>query len=366
MFITLEKKEFANAVHSAARFAERGSATLPALSAIVIVAGNDGIKLRATNLETGIDLAVKGDKKSDGVVAIPARTLEQISSALSGEGVVTLEHSGDTVLLTAGGAKSTIKTVPYEDFPTIPMPEAGAKNFVLSGAVAKHILTSMASCASSSSIRPELASVYLAIEGGTLTAVATDSFRLAEKKIPLSGKATPMHILIPAKNANDIAQALPDTEITIIFDDHQCCFVWDGGRAVTRLTSASFPDYRQIIPKEFVAEATVLRQDFERGLKRASVFSDTFQKVRMNFDPKKKTVTLSARNNEVGETIEPLSAKVDGEAVELSFNHRYLCNALPFTSAESITLSSSGIGRPLIIRGVGDNSLLYLVSPMNQ
>ena len=72
MNISIEKKEFSEAVHTASRFAERKSGTLPVLSSILIIAGDEGIKMRATNLETGIDLKLEGEVKSNGVVAIPA------------------------------------------------------------------------------------------------------------------------------------------------------------------------------------------------------------------------------------------------------------------------------------------------------
>ncbi|HVM58951.1 MAG TPA: DNA polymerase III subunit beta, partial [Candidatus Paceibacterota bacterium] len=214
--------------------------------------------------------------------------------------------------------------------------------------------------------RPELASIYLSIEGGMLTAVATDSFRLAEKKVALSGKGTQGKFLIPAKNALEIAQALPDDDIIVSFDDHQCAFVSTKGMLVSRLTNAVYPDYRQIIPKESVVEATVLRKDLENALKRTTIFSDSFQKVRVSLDVKKKELALFAKNSDIGESSESIPAQLSGTALDLSFNHRYLSAAFSLTSAESISLSAAGIGRPLIIKGVGDATLLYLVSPMNQ
>ena len=322
--------------------------------------------MRATNLETGIDLKIEGECKSDGVVAIPATILQQVASSLTYEGNVTLEHTGDIVSLTSGTGKSLIKTVPYDDFPSIPFPENPKNRIVLSGILLKNLFGSIASCASSSTVRPELASMYLSIEGGILTAVATDSFRLAEKKIPLASKGTQGKFLIPAKNALEIAQALPDDDVIISFDDHQCAFVSTSGMLVSRLTNAVYPDYRQIIPKESVVEAIVLRRDFETALKRTTIFSDSFQKVRMSLNQKKNTLSFFARNADVGESSETLPAHVSGSSLDLSFNHRYLSAALTLTGAESISLLAAGIGRPLIIKGVGDTSLLYLVSPMNQ
>lgn len=366
MIISIEKKTFSEAVYIVSRFAERKSTTLPVLSTILIIAGDEGIKMRATNLETGIDMKLEGECITKGVVAIPAAILQQIASSLTYEGKITLEHTGDTISLTSGTGKSSIKTVPYEDFPSIPFPENPKNRIILPGILLKNLFTSIASCASSSTVRPELASIYLSIEGGVLTAVATDSFRLAEKKVPLSNKGTQGKFLIPAKNALDIAQALPDDDIIMSFDEHQCAFVSTFGMLVSRLTNAVYPDYRQIVPKESIVEAIVLRKDFETALKRTTIFSDSFQKIRISFDPKKNRFSFFARNTEVGESSETLEAHISGSALDLSFNHRYLSAVLALTSAESILLLAAGIGRPLIIKGVGDTSLMYLVSPMNQ
>jgi DNA polymerase III subunit beta len=366
MIISIEKRIFSEAVHIVSRFAERKSSTLPVLSAVLIIAGDDGIKMRATNLETGIDLKIDGVCTTKGVVAIPAAILQQIASSLTYEEKITLEHTGDIITLTSGTGKSSIKTVPYDDFPSIPFPEEQKNKIVLPGILLKNLFTSIASCASSSTVRPELASLYIFIEGGVLTAVATDSFRLAEKKVSLANKGIQGKFLIPAKNALDIAQALPDDDITMSFDEHQCAFISAAGTLVSRLTNAAYPDYRQIIPKESIAEAVILRKDFEAALKRTTIFSDSFQKIRISFDPKKNTFSFFARNADIGESSEILPAHVSGSALDLSFNHRYLSAVLALTGTESISLLAAGIGRPLIIKGVGDPSLLYLVSPMNQ
>lgn len=366
MIITLEKKEFAEAVLRVARFAERRSATLPVLAGIAIIAGDDGIKLRATNLETGIDLKVTGTIEQDGVVALPATTLREITSSFSGTGAIKLEHTGDTVLISSPTGRSQLKTLAYEDFPTLPIPDASKAKFSLPGTSIRALVGSVAVCASPSTVRPELGSVLLSAEGGIVKAVATDSFRLAEKKLSVSGSVQPFSILIPAKNAMDIIQTIPDDAVEMLVDEHQCAFSWPGGIVTTRLVTVPYPDYAQIIPKTFISEATLLRKDFETALKRASVFSDTFQKIRLGFDSGKKHIQFSARNNDIGESTESIPASISGEAVELSFNHRYLQAPLSMIMTESITLSAAGIGRPLVIKGVGDATYLYLVMPMNQ
>lgn len=367
MIFSIEKKKFLEAVQIVSRFADHKSTTLPVLSSILIIVGDDGIKMRATNLEVGVDLKLDGGEiKNKGAVAVPASILQQITNTFSNTGTINFEYIGDSLSITNETGKSLVKTVSYDDFPSIPFPESQKNRIVLSGAVLKNLLISTASCASPSTIRPELASIYLFIEGGTLTTVATDSFRLIEKKTPLTNKGSQGKFLIPAKNAFTIAQALPNDDIILSFSEHQCAFVSTIGMFVSRLTNATYPDYRQIIPKESIIEATVLRADFENAIKRTSIFSDPFHKIKISFDPKKKLLTLFARNQDVGESLETLPAHLLGSPLDLSFNHRYLSAVLGLTNTESFSLLAAGIGRPLIIKGVSDPSFLYLVSPMNQ
>lgn len=366
MVITLEKKEFAEAVVRVARFAERRSATLPVLAGIAIIAGDDGIKLRATNLETGIDLKVEGKIEEAGVAVLPATTLREITTSFTDTGVIKLEHSGDTVVLSSPQGRSQLKTLAYEDFPTLPIPDASTAKFTLPGTSLRALVATVAPCASPSTVRPELASVLLSAEGGTVKAVATDSFRLAEKRMGVSSSISAFSILIPAKNALDIVQTIPDEAIDVLIDEHQCAFSWPGGIITTRLVTVPYPDYTQIIPKSFACEATLLRKDFESALRRTAVFSDSFQKIKIGFATTEKKIAFSARNSDIGETSESISAAFTGEGVELSFNHRYLSAPLPLITAENITLSAAGIGRPLVMRGVGDATFLYLVMPMNQ
>jgi hypothetical protein len=126
------------------------------------------IKMRATNLETGIDLKIEGRCVADGVVSIPATILQQIAGSLTGSGALTIEHVGDTILLTSGTSKSSIKTVPYDDFPSIPFLKTQ-----------NNITTRVLSLFSSIVVVPhqlyvELCGIYLGVEGGVLTVVATD------------------------------------------------------------------------------------------------------------------------------------------------------------------------------------------------
>lgn len=365
MFITLEKNAFKEAVGIVSRFAENKNTTLPSLMGIAILAGDAGIKLRATNLETAIDFHIPGTIKEMGAIVLPAHSLRDISATFNTVGSLSIEQTGDTVTIHSEGGKSNLKTLPFEDFPSIPLPENPTISFSLKTSEIQNLISTVVSSASPSVVRPELASVLISSEGGVLTCVATDSFRLSEKKITLSKGISPFSLLIPAKNITTILQALPEATIELQANEHQCAFIWNQGVITTRLTSGTYPDYTQIIPKTTSSEVTVLKKDLEAGLRRVSVFSDTFQKITLQLDPQSKKVILSAKNNDIGESEEHIPGSVTGEGITLSFNHKYITAPLSYIETDTITLSASGIGRAVIIRGSGDTSYLYLVMPMN-
>lgn len=365
MNISVDKKSFVDAVSKSFRIAGKQQTSLPVLSCIVIVAGDDGIKVRATNLEIGVECAIPGTVAAEGVVAIPSSILAGFTNTLRGTGSITIEKKGDTVSIKDGKARTTIKTVSPDDFPTLPKVEGTP--YTISYEKLLLGFRSVTFSASPSLVRPELAGIYLYVEGENLVFVATDSFRLSEKKVPVPGMQSFPPSIINAKIVQDLLKALEGSEtVNIVINEHQCAGIGNGVYVTARLTEGTFPQYREIIPKEYFAHATALSADVLHALRSIAVFSDTFNKVRFSILPKKKECFFEAQNSEAGETIEPIESVVEGDDVILHFNHRYLSDVLPIITTDSITFSSAGEGRPLVIKGTGDSSFLYLVMPMNR
>jgi len=199
--------------------------------------------------------------------------------------------------------------------------------------------------------------------------VATDSFRLIEKSVPQQSIALETPILIPQKNALEIARILEivgeDPEFMV--NDNQAAFRFKKGVYVTtRLTEGTFPDYKQIIPKEFTTHATLLVSDLIHALKKTNIFANKFLQIKFILDVKKNTLTLSSDDNDLGQTAEKISSTIEGEDLTLSFNQRYVSEPLPSITEESITLHFAGIGRPMVLEGASEKSFRYLVMPMNK
>jgi DNA polymerase-3 subunit beta len=353
------------AVSLSSRFVER-RANLPVLASILLTADSGGLVLRATNLECGVEVRVSAKVSSDGVAAIPAGVLAGFLSNARGKN--TSAHlEGELFKIETDRAQASIKTIPHDDFPLLPRVSA-ERSFTAKASDVVKIIRSVAYCASTSAIKPELQSVCLSADAGKLVAAATDSFRLAEKTVPLRSGGSVPQLLVPARNAAEFMRILEGAsgEVQVYFNDNQLSAQIDGIYYTSRLIDGAFPNYQQIVPKTFTTEAIVLREDMASSLKSLSVFADKFAHVSVAIEPSKKAILLSSRNPDVGEQTSTLRATISGDAAALSFNGRYLADSLQAISGESVRIHSNGAGKPLLIRDAADDSFFYLAMPMNR
>jgi DNA polymerase-3 subunit beta len=354
-----------NAVSLANRFVER-RANLPVLGSIFIAAEGGRLTLRATNLECGIEVSVTAKVSEDGVAAVPGATLAGFLGNARGKSI-TGELDGGVLKLQTERVSASIKTTPHEDFPILPHVSA-TSSFAVKTADLARAIRSVAYCASTSAIKPELQSILLYAEAGKLVAAATDSFRLAEKIVSLRSNGSVPQLLIPARNATELYRILETAngETEIYYNEHQVSTHIGSVYYTSRLLDGAFPNYRQIIPKSFSTEAVVLREDMAQALKSLSIFTDKSSQVSFVVDPKNKAVVLTSRNPDVGEQVSTLRATVSGEGVAVNFNARYLADSLQAITGESVRLHSNGPGKPLLVKDTSDDSFFYLAMPMNR
>lgn len=352
----------------AVQFAERlvgKKESLPVLSCILIEAGATCV-VRATNLEAGIVVQLPCDIQEKGTVAIPAGIFSQTLRSISGD-VVTLTVDEGNVRVESRGTKTLIKAVPPDEFP--PLGGSDASGVLVSREGLVKGVQAVVYAASPSMIRPELGSILIRIQEGGITCVATDSFRLAEKTMRGSTATETTDILIPLKHATELVHVLEklDTEsVSLVGDDSQLTVAGDGVRFVSRIVDGNFPNYKDIVPKDAVTTATVLKSDLSEMLKKARVFSGAESQVGLHLYPSKKLFSATAQNAAVGEMSDELEAALSGDDLDINFHIGYLGDCLGSIQSDSVTLSFAGIGRPLVIRGVSDASFFYLVMPLNR
>jgi DNA polymerase III subunit beta len=359
------KEDLSRILDIAGRISARNHA-LPILQTVRIEVSQNTADIRATNLELGLIGTMSVKDSEDGVCAVPAHTLLQVISHISTP-TLTIETEGDICVVSAQKSRFEIKTLAHDDFPTITHTNdsVGIDGTQFSIGI-KHVVFA----ASQSSIKPELGAVYVhQKKSHSLSFVATDSFRLAEYTVQTPQLTLAHSLLIPQRNALEIARTIeilgesPKIHIT---ESALSCTFSKGIYITSRLITGSFPDYEQIIPKEYQTYATLLSKDLERALRAVSIFSNKFMQVVCEISPEEGNLTLRSEHAEYGRAKEVVKIDGHGTSLTLSFNQQYLLESLSHFPSDSIELSFAGIGRPLVIKPHASDTFRYLVMPMNK
>ncbi len=343
--------------------------TLPVLSCLLIDASSkNNLIIKATNLDLGIEISIPAKIDEIGVVAVPAQIINSfVGGVIRDEKGVSLIMEQSNLKVTTSHSSGVIKTMPADDFPSIPR-ISDENNFYINGSDFVKGLKSVAYSSSISSIKPELSSVYIYCEDEFVVFVATDSFRLAEKRIKIKKSKDFGQILIPFKNIPEIIRILEliNDEVEVNLNKNQISFNYKGIYLVSRVIDGVFPDYKQIIPKTNTTEITLLKQDLISALKLSNIFSDKFNQINFKIDSINKKCEIKTKNSDIGENTTVLEASISGDGIEINFNYKYIIDCFQSIDSDSVTLYFGGLNRPMVISPVSDNSFRYLVMPMNR
>jgi len=340
--------------------------TLPVLSSILLIASKNLLKLRSTNLSLGIEIEIPAKIEKEGILAISGSVLNAVFLNISQNENIQIEEQNGNLLIKTKKSQIKLKSQPHEDFPTIPMVDGNSfeieSNKLIDGIKSVYYSSSV------SDIKPEISSVFIYTNEDNLVFVSTDSFRLAEKKIKTKGLEEISGILIPYKNTGEILKVFGEFKgiIRVCFNKNQISFSADNIYLTSRIIDGIFPDYRQIIPKDFSTEVVLLKQDLLNALKLSNIFSDKFNQVNLKILPKEKVFELSSANNDIGENKTYLEAVIKGGVIELGFNYKYFLDCFQSINTDSVSIKLSGASRPIVVSAVSDPSFAYLIMPMNR
>jgi len=338
---------------------------LPILSHILIDGEGSELKIIATNLEQGIEMIIPGKVEKKGKITVPGNILNSLLSNISHDNI-TLELQNNNLIISTPNHSTLIRSQSADDFPKLPKIESNKDIFISCGDFINGLKSVLYAC-SNSMIKPEISSVYLHSDKSLMmTFAATDSFRLAEKKINYFFEGFGP-LLIPIKTTMEMVRIFDGKEgkINITYDKNQINIESEGVKFISRLTDGMFPDYNQIIPKKFITDVVTLKEDFINSLKIAGVFSGKLNELAVAVSASEEFFTIKTANNEVGENISKIPAQITGEDIKINFNHRYIFDCLSSINSEKILLRFAGEGKPLLITGTQDNNFQYLVMPMS-
>ncbi len=340
--------------------------TLPILNSVLLIASGGLLKFRSTNLSLGIEIEIPAKISKEGTLAISGSILNAVFSNVSQNENVFIENEGGNLSIKTKKSQIKLKSQPHEDFPTIPIVDGSS--FEIESSKLIDGIKSVYYSSSVSDIKPEISSVFIYTQEDNLIFVSTDSFRLAEKKIRVKEVEEILGILIPFKNIGEILKVFGEIKgmVKVCFNKNQISFSSDNVYLTSRIINGVFPDYKQIIPKNFLTEVVVLKQDLLNALKLSNIFSDKFNQVNLRISSKEKIFELSSFNNDIGENKTYLDAVIKGEMIELGFNYKYFLDCFQSINTDSLSVKLSGASRPIVISAVSDPSFTYLIMPMNR
>ncbi len=340
--------------------------SLPSLHSLLITAQGKSLKIRATNLNVGIEIEVPATVTGEGAALVKGDVIANVFSHLENGENAHMEFKNDNLSIKTKRAATVIKCMPSDEFPTLPIVEG--EHFEMKASQFAEGIRSVYFCAATTEIKPEIASIFIYGDGETMNFVATDSFRLAEKKIKVRHLPEISKILIPYKNTADVlrvADAMGDT-VRISFNKNQLSISGDGIYFTSRLIDGAFPDYQLILPKEELTRVVIMKQELLSTLRLSTVFSDKFFQVLFSASPSEKKIRIESKNSDVGSSDVSVDAVIEGDPIEVTFNLKYFLDVFQAINGDSLSLSFTKANKPILVRSVQDNSFLYLLVPTNR
>jgi DNA polymerase-3 subunit beta len=355
----LLREDFADAVAWVARNLPTRP-TIPVLAGVLLTGTDDGLTISGFDYEVSAEVQVAAEIASPGSVLVSGRLLSDITRALPAK-PVDVSAAGTRVSLTCGSARFSLPTMAVEDYPTLPaLPD---ETGVVSAELFAEAIGQVAVAAGRDDTLPMLTGIRVEISGEKVVLAATDRFRLAVRELTWSTASADIEaaVLVPAKTLAEAAKAGADgNEVHLslgagssVGKEGLLGIRTERKRSTTRLLDAEFPKFRQLLPTEHTAVATVGVGELTEAIKRVALVADRGAQVRMEFAD--DALRLSAGADDVGRAEEDLPLDFSGEPLTIAFNPTYLTDGLGSLHSERVTFGFTTPSRPAVLRPAGED-----------
>ena len=339
--------------------------TIPILSNVLLEAQGDVLRLMATDLDLQVVDQVGAKVESGGATTVSAHTLFDIVRKLPDGAEVELAISGDRMQVRAGRYKSSLATLPRDDFPVIAESDLPTR-FQLPAATLRQIVDKTRFAISTEETRYYLNGIFMHVADNSLRAVATDGHRLARVQLPCPEGANGMpDVIIPRKCVTELRKLLDemDGEVEVSLSATKIRFRLGHAVLTSKLIDGTFPDYSRVIP---TANDRLLRIDTKalaEGVDRVSaIASEKTRAVKLTLESGK--LGLSVTSPENGTASEEISADYDAPGFDIGFNARYLLDILGEIEADQVEVHLADASAPTLIRETDKSPALYVLMPM--
>ena len=366
MHITFPKANLQKAINVLQKVSQnKTSSNLP--GAIYMTTKNGQVELQGNDFELGIRLTIDGDIKEPGTLVVGSRYFQELIRKLPGDTIELYKpEDGNSLTITSGSSEFNLVTLHPDDFSLVEQLHDQDHVNIDSFAMKELIdLTNYA--AATDEDRPVFTGALLEIKENEVTMVATDTHRMAVKKITIDEPATtPMRAIIPTKTLAEVSRLLPTDNpamINIIWNRTQIVFNFESIYIISRLIEGTYPEYEKVIPSQFDSSAVIDRREFAGAVDRVSLLAKDISYNVIRYDWAESNVTLSTQNTEIGMAKEDVAVEFKGTPFTISFNGRYISDILRHSTGDNIHLFLKQNG-PVVIRQDNNPNYTYVVTPV--
>ena len=364
MKFTCPKRAFYEALQSVSR-AIASRSTLPILGNVYLEARDGQLKLVTTDLEIGMTCILPLDGGVEGAVTVPERVLQDVVGNLPDAELTITADERNLLSISSGKSQYTIHGLPADEFPILPQVPSDTV-ISIPGPVLRDLVRKTLFAAGTDESRVILTGCLLSWDGQVATMVATDTHRLAVKRVPVSGQfSQPVSVIIPSRALTELLRVLGNSEdpVDIHVGESQVLFGVGRVRLVSRLIEGQFPAFDRVIPQESTKHLVVNRQQFYDAVRRASIVArvESNKIIVRSVD---STLTIEAETGEIGKAYEEIPMSLEGDEVSIAFNAEYLQDVLAVLDTETVEIGLTGPLNPGLLRAEGEGDYQYVVMPM--
>ena len=349
--------------------------TLPVLANVLVATDEGRLRLSATNLELGITCWIGAKIEEEGSTTVPARTFTDMVATLPNDRVnMLLNVRTQTLNVRCGASNTDIKGIDAQEFPPIPVPDM-SNGIQFNVADLKEMIQQVVFAASTDEARPVLTGVQLMVTGNKVTLSAADGFRLSVRRAELSNPVSrPINAIIPARALSELARISGDGDQTLTMvlppGRGQVIFNLKDAELTSQLIEGTFPDLEQVIPRACRTRTVLSTSAFLKACKQAEIFAREGSHIaRINIVPGSELqpgkVEISGQSEETGFNQTEVDASIEGPALLVAFNVRFLREVLDVIKTPNTALETTVDTSPGILRPVGEDNFLHVIMPMH-
>lgn len=341
------------------------STTLPILNNILIKTENGLLKISSTNLEIAITTHIRCKTEEEGETTVLAKTITDLVNNLPNKNI-TLFTKTNQMEIEAENYHTSIKTLPAEEFPLIPSIE-NKETVSIDAQDLKNSIDQVVFAASSNQTQPEISGILLRINKDELKLVATDRYRLAEKRLSLGkGSFHPQEAIIPQKTLLELSRIIGNHKgtVEVTLNDTQISLLFNETQIVSRLIDGQYPPYEQIIPSGFSTTVVAEKLPLVNALRAGGIFGQNTNSVKMEYDTEKQTLTLVSESQDLGRSVVDLPSEIKGASGSIILNYHYMLDCLLSIDAPKVVIEIIDDSSPSLIIPEGKNDYTYLVMPI--